>query len=215
MDMKEMLLKLNETLSEKSILKEGTTDPKELLGKARKMAKSVEQSHDEMEHLSFASKVEPILDAIHLYYYRQYKNPEATETVRKLLRRAELGSDTVDYKLANDIVNNLYGLMITNEGYGKKSKKIDEANEEDGSDTDENLQIKPVMGFQRLVELLFTDADAKVGRIALRKVLNGMEDKLTLRERTAMASGVMRILPILAQDRMVFNRIEKKLKETQ
>lgn len=102
---------------------------------------------------------------------------------------------------------------ILKEGYNKKSKKIDEANEEDGSDNDENLQIKPVMGFQRLVELLFTDADAKVGRIALRKVLNGMEDKLTLRERTAMSGAVMRILPVLAQDRMVFNRIEKKLAE--
>lgn len=214
MDMKEMLLKLNETLSEKSILKEGITDPKELLGKARKMAKSVERSLDEMEHLSFASKVRPILDTLHSFY-RQNNNPDATETVRKLFRRAELGSDTVDYKLANDIVNDLYGLMITNEGYGKKTKKMTEANDEDGSDTDENLQIKPVMGFQRLVELLFTDADAKVGRIALRKVLNGMEDKLTLRERTAMASGVMRILPILAQDRMVFNRIEKKLSEMQ
>jgi hypothetical protein len=103
-------------------------------------------------------------------------------------------------------------LLKLNESLSGKSV-LTEAKNDENDDSEETLQIKPAMGFQRLVELLFTDADAKVGRIALRKVLNGAEDKLTLRERTAMAGAIVRILPVLAQDRMIFNRIEKKLSE--
>lgn len=78
---------------------------------------------------------------------------------------------------------------------------------------DNETKIKPAMGFERFLKLMFKEEDRKIGRIALRKILNNKEDMLTLRERTVMSYSAIRLIPILADDRVTFQRIERKLSE--
>lgn len=95
----------------------------------------------------------------------------------------------------------------------KVNKSLKEAPESDKSNNKEedSMKIKPAMGFERFLKLLFDEADLKVGRIALRKILSGKEDTLTLRERGTVAKSAMRLYPILAEDRVTFQRMEKAL----
>ena len=90
------------------------------------------------------------------------------------------------------------------------NKTIKEAEE---PEQEEDTSVKPKMGFERFLKLLFKEDDQKIGRIALRKILNNKEDTLTLRERTVLAQSAMRLIPILADDRVTFQRIERKLAE--
>jgi hypothetical protein len=91
----------------------------------------------------------------------------------------------------------------------KEDGVMDNTTDADGS-TDEFI-IKPVISFERLAGLLFKEEDLKVGRLALRKILLGKEEKLTLRERNTTAFALINILPAIAGDRTVFNRIERRL----
>lgn len=89
-------------------------------------------------------------------------------------------------------------------------KEAPEQNKKDNKEED-SMKIKPAMGFERFLKLLFNEEDMKVGRIALRKILSGKEDTLTLRERGTVAKSAMRLYPILAEDRVTFQRMEKAL----
>jgi hypothetical protein len=92
-------------------------------------------------------------------------------------------------------------------------EEIKEADEPTAEPAEDDTQIKPKMGFERFLKLLFKEEDQKIGRIALRKILNNKEDTLTLRERTTVSYAAMRLIPILADDRVTFQRIERKLAE--
>lgn len=74
-------------------------------------------------------------------------------------------------------------------------------------------KIRPVMGFEKLMELLFEEQHHRIGRIALRKVLHGEHDKLTLRERTVLAESIIRLISPIATDRTIYSRIDRKLRE--
>lgn len=90
---------------------------------------------------------------------------------------------------------------------------LTEAKNDENDELAKPMTVKSKISETELVNLLFTDADAKVGRIALRKVLKGKEVDLTLRERTAMAGSFIRILPVISTDRSIFTRFKKKLAE--
>lgn len=102
-------------------------------------------------------------------------------------------------------------LNVILEGEVKNEKTLNEAVEEKTDEKPEETKIRVTMGFERLLGLLFTEEDSKVGRIALRKILNGDEAKLTLRERGAVANALIKIIPTIATDRTLFNRIEKNM----
>jgi len=95
----------------------------------------------------------------------------------------------------------------------KENVEVSEAPVEPEEPKDDDTKIKPAMGFERFLKLMFKEEDRKIGRIALRKILNNKEDTLTLRERTVVAYSAMRLIPILADDRVTFQRIERKLAE--
>jgi hypothetical protein len=94
------------------------------------------------------------------------------------------------------------------------AEKQDEPETIGKAEEDEDFKIKLAVPFERLVAVIFTEEDSKIGRIALRKVLAGKKEKLTLRERNTIAYALINILPAIAGDRTVFNRMERKLAET-
>lgn len=105
-------------------------------------------------------------------------------------------------------------LNVILEGEVKTGTQLNEAEEpskEMKKDEPEDTKIRVTMGFERLLGLLFTEEDSKIGRIALRKILNGDEAKLTLRERGAVANALIKLVPAIASDRTLFNRIERTL----
>lgn len=80
-------------------------------------------------------------------------------------------------------------------------------------ETKEDKELKIAVPFERLVSLIFKEDNENVGRIALRKILRGDSTRLTLREKSIVADGLINLLPIFANDRTIFNRMERKAKE--
>ena len=83
----------------------------------------------------------------------------------------------------------------------------------EGEENTDDYTIKSSIPFEMTVDLLFSDNDKRAGRVALRKVMRGEEKNLTLRERGLLSASLISLLPVILQDRNVFNRI-KRLKES-
>lgn len=86
-----------------------------------------------------------------------------------------------------------------------ENKVLTESLSEAPEEAKETEVIKTVVPFNQLAELLFTDENMEVGKTALRKVLR--KSNLTIRERAILSDALAGIIPIIANDRTIFNRI--------
>lgn len=80
-------------------------------------------------------------------------------------------------------------------------------------EADENAptKIKLAVTFDQLVDLLLDPADQQFGRVALRKVIAGQEERLSIRERGILSDALIGLLPALAGDRTVYTRVINSL----
>ena len=85
------------------------------------------------------------------------------------------------------------------------TESINEAPEEGEAD---NEPIKSAVPFNQLVEMIFDKDQLEIGKIALRKVFNKKD--LTIREKAIMSEAFTALIPIIANDRTIFNRIDRK-----
>lgn len=81
---------------------------------------------------------------------------------------------------------------------------------EEAEDT-ANSKIKLAVTFDQLVDLLLDPSDHQLGRVALRKIISGQEDRLTIRDRGILSDALVRLLPALAGDRTVYTRVINSL----
>ena len=92
----------------------------------------------------------------------------------------------------------------------------DEIREAIGDDLDPNNieddKIQSSIPMDQLANLLFTESNIRNGKTALKKVIDGNSEKMSLRERLVMAEAMAKLLPIIAEDRSVYNKISMKFK---
>lgn len=89
---------------------------------------------------------------------------------------------------------------------------INEAEADEQEEDDDDVKIS--IGFARLIGVLFpegkfTTREQNVGKQAVRKIMQGKGDKLILIERTVLSTAFINLIPIIGNDRLIFNRLEK------